>query len=340
MKKALILLGPTGVGKTAAALLLAQHLGTEIISSDSMQIYRHMDIGTAKPTREERALIRHHMIDIVDPWERFSTGAFIEKAGLIVEHLLNENRLPFIVGGTGLYLKAMTRGIFKGPSQDAALRAHLQADEQNEPGVLFSRLQALDPASARRIMPNDLRRIIRAIEVCLSGKASMSAMQEQHTEKLPYDFIKVGLTRNRDELYSMIDRRVGIMIEQGLVGEVRNVLEMIGAETRKRERKSRQGDARSSLLSGLSAVHASALPALQAIGYKELLDYFDGGCSLDRAAALIKQRSRNYAKRQFTWFRQESDIRWIDISGMQNPEDIFRKVLLSLQDNLGYESNA
>ncbi len=340
MKKALILLGPTGVGKTAASLLLAQHLGTEIISSDSMQIYRHMDIGTAKPTREEISLIRHHMIDIVDPWEHFSTGSFIGEAGPIMERLQNENRLPLIVGGTGLYLKAMTRGIFKGPSQDSALRAQLQSDEQNEPGTLHRRLQALDPVSAARIMPNDQRRIIRAIEVCLSGTVSMSALQEQHTEKLPYDFIKVGLTRNRDELYSMIDRRVGIMVEQGLVGEVRNVLEMIGTEAQKRERESRQGDTRSSLLSGLSAVHASALPALQAIGYKELLDYFEGACSLDRAEALIKQRSRNYAKRQFTWFRQESDIRWIDISGMQNPEDIFRKMLLSLQDKHGYESNA
>ena len=314
MKKALILLGPTGVGKTAASLLLARHIGTEIISSDSMQIYRHMDIGTAKPTREEQELVRHHMIDIVDPWEHFSTGAYVETVAPVMERLHRKNRVPLIVGGTGLYLKAMTRGIFKGPSQNAILREQLLRDEESEQGTLYQRLQELDPGAADRIMPNDLRRIIRALEVCMSGNASMSSMQAAHTEKFPYDFIKIGLTRNRAELYDMINKRVDIMLEQGLVNEVRGVLGLIRA----------QGADAASQPSGLSS--------LQAIGYKELIEYFEGGCSLDEAVAMIKQRSRNYAKRQFTWFRQqELDVMWVDITGLTDPDAIFRKALEKLQ---------
>ncbi|HSW62523.1 MAG TPA: tRNA (adenosine(37)-N6)-dimethylallyltransferase MiaA [Dissulfurispiraceae bacterium] len=318
MKKALILLGPTGVGKTAVSLKLAQHFRTEIISSDSMQIYRQMDIGTAKPTPAEQQLVRHHMIDIVDPWEHFSAGAYIEAVKPVMERLRDEKRMPLIVGGTGLYLKAMTRGIFKGPSANPALRAELQDLEQSRPGSLYRRLQVLDPTGASKIMPNDLRRIIRAIEVCLSGTISMSDMQMMNTERLPYDFIKIGLARNRDEIYRMIERRVDVMLEQGLIAEARNVLDLISAH-----RPSAFPDSRASVLS-----------SLQAIGYKELVGFFAGTCKLEDAVSLIKQRSRNYAKRQFTWFRQESDIAWIDITGLFDPEAVFTKVLAAVQNRM------
>ncbi|KAF0184107.1 MAG: tRNA dimethylallyltransferase [Nitrospirae bacterium] len=315
MKKALILLGPTGVGKTTASLLLAQHFRTEIISSDSMQIYRHMDIGTAKPTLAELQLVRHHMIDVVDPWEHFSAGAYIETVSPVMQRLQDDNRIPLIVGGTGLYLKAMTRGIFKGPSANPALRAELRNMEQSRPGSLYRRLQDLDPMGASKIMPNDLRRIVRSLEVCMSGGVSMSAMQAEHTEKLPSDFVKIGLMRDRAELYAMINRRVDIMLEQGLTAEVRKVLDLIIAHRS----------------SALPDFRDSALSSMQAIGYKELVSFFDGTCRLEESVSFIKQRSRNYAKRQFTWFRQESDITWIDITGLFDPEAVFRKVLATVQ---------
>lgn len=330
MKKTLLLLGPTGVGKTAASLLLAQHLQTEIISSDSMQIYRGMDIGTAKPTREEQSFVRHHMIDVADPWEHYSTGTYIETVVPLMERLHAEGKTPLVVGGTGLYLKAMTRGIFKGPSANAGLRADLQESERNSPGILYDRLQELDPAAASRIMPNDLRRIVRALEVCLSGDATISDMQQHTTKPLPYAFVRIGLTRERAELYRMIDARVEIMIQQGLVDEAKRVLAAI--------RKNIVQEA-----SGTDTSHHSLLvadhrpvPSLQAIGYKELISHFQGELSLRAAIDLIKQRSRNYAKRQFTWFRQqEPDVIWVDITGMTDPEPIFRKVLSALRGAIG-----
>jgi len=326
MKKTLLLLGPTGVGKTATSLLLARHLQTEIISSDSMQIYRGMDIGTAKPTREEQSLVRHHMIDVADPWEHYSTGTYIETVAPLMEGLHAEGKTPLVVGGTGLYLKAMTRGIFKGPAANAGLRADLQKSERTAPGSLHKRLQEMDPAAAARIMPNDLRRIVRALEVCLSGDATISHMQLHATEPLPYTFVRIGLTRERAELYRMINARVDIMVQQGLVEEVKNVLEAI----RKNTGQDTTG-ADAFLLIG----DYLSLPSLQAIGYKELIRHFQGELSLQAAVDLIKQRSRNYAKRQFTWFRQqEPDVIWVDITGMTDPEPIFRKVLAALRGSL------
>ncbi|HMK56878.1 MAG TPA: tRNA (adenosine(37)-N6)-dimethylallyltransferase MiaA [Dissulfurispiraceae bacterium] len=311
MKEVIILLGPTGAGKTAASLLLARALHTEIISADSMQIYRHMDIGTAKPTREELARIRHHMIDIVEPWESYSTGRYIEEVTPIISALHMRNAIPLIVGGTGLYIKALTRGIFSGPSADKALRDALLQKEKADAGALYRQLQAVDPRAAESITPADLRRTVRALEVFLSGNKKMSEMQTEHTEKLPFDFIKIGLTRDRKELYGMIDRRVDDMFAMGLVDEVKNVLQLISSEAR------RQGNAE---------IRESELSSLQAIGYKELLRHLRGELSLPDAVALIKQRSRNYAKRQFTWFRKEEGIRWIDITGITDTEVIFERI--------------
>jgi tRNA dimethylallyltransferase len=306
MKKVIVLLGPTGVGKTAASLLLAEHLGADIISSDSMQIYRGMDIGTAKPTPEERARVRHHMIDVVEPWESYSSGRYLGEVRPIIGEMHAKGQIPLVVGGTGLYIKAMTRGIFEGPPADWDLREKLLAEEEAAPGSLFRRLGTVDPETAGRLKPGDLRRIVRALEVCLKGGATMSEMQARHTEKLPCEFVKVGLTRDRAELYDMIDRRVDQMIEAGLADEVRRVIDAI--------RSSHPG-----LIAEVSS--------LQAIGYKELIGHFEGRVSFADAVGLIKQRSRNYAKRQFTWFRKEEDIRWIDITGIYEPEIIAGKLI-------------
>ncbi len=305
MKSVIILLGPTGVGKTGAALLLAKALDTEIISADSMQIYRHMDIGTAKPSKEELASVRHHMIDIVEPTESYSAGRYIDDIIPVIEDLHGRGRVPIITGGTGLYIKAITRGIFSGPSADLSLRDELLRAEEADAGTLYARLSGLDPEAARKIEKNDTRRVVRALEVCLTGTGTMSRMQDTLTRPLPYDFIKVGLTRQRKELYAVIDRRVDDMIASGLVAEVQKILAMQPDRT-----------------------------PMQAIGYKEIAAYLSGDISLDEAVRLVKRNSRRYAKRQFTWFRKEGEIIWVDLTAEFSQRAIFGRIMKVL-DNSG-----
>jgi tRNA dimethylallyltransferase len=297
MNKVIILLGPTGVGKTGVSILLAKELKTEIISADSMQIYRNMDIGTAKPSKEERTMIKHHMIDIVDPWESYSTGKYITAVVPIIDKLHRKGKIPIVVGGTGLYIKAMTRGIFSGPPADWTLREDLLSIEKEERGSLYNYLKELDPDAAEKITSNDTRRVIRALEVCLKSKANISEMQKKLTRPLPYDFIKIGLTRDRKELYRIIEKRIAIMIESGLVEEVRNILTMNPDRT-----------------------------PMQAIGYKEIAAYFHGDTTLEEAIRLIKRGTKRYAKRQFTWFRKEEGIHWIDITGIYDTHEAFIRV--------------
>jgi len=293
MKKVIILLGPTGVGKTGASILLAGALDTEIISADSMQIYRGMDIGTAKPSKEERSLIKHHMIDIVSPSESYSTGQYVETVAPIIERIHNDGKIPLIVGGTGLYLKAITRGLFSGPSADWTLRDELLSAEQEEKGSLYSYLLKIDPDTANKIEKNDIRRIVRAIEVCLKSREKMSYLQTKLTRPLPYEFIKIGLTRERKELYGIIEKRVDKMFREGLIEEVKAVLSMNPDKT-----------------------------PLQAIGYKELAIYLNGEITEEEAVSLVKRNTKRYAKRQFTWFKKEEAIEWIDITGIFDSVDI------------------
>lgn len=305
MKKVIILLGPTGVGKTGASILLAKDLNTEIISADSMQIYRHMDIGTAKPTAQEMAKIRHHMIDLIEPSEEFSVGRYIEMVVPIIEDLLKKGKTPLIVGGTGLYIRAMTRGLFKGPSADWSLRKRLLTIEEKERGSLYSYLRELDPEAAERVMPSDIRRIIRAIEVCLKTKRGISDLQKRFTEPLPYNFILIGLKRERKELYRLIEERVDRMVSSGLIEEVKKILMMNPGKT-----------------------------ALQAIGYKEIISFLKGDLTFEEAIRLIKKRTKSYAKRQFTWFRKDKDIEWIDVTGLFTPQEIYEAIANSLRDLL------
>ncbi len=310
MEKVILLLGPTCVGKTAVSILLAKALHSEIISADSMQIYKHMDIGTAKPSAEEQQLIRHHMIDIVEPWDFYSTGEYIKDVQSVISTLHNRKKIPLVVGGTGLYIKAMTRGIFEGPSADWEMRNALLDEERAKEGSLYERLKSVDPAAASKIMPADTRRLIRALEVCMKSDRSLSEMHRTSTNPLPYEFIKIGITRGRKELYSMIDARIDAMMEQGLLEEVTKVVKMIeDAETR------RCGD-----------VPISFFSSMQAIGYKEMALHLNGELGLEEAITLVKQSSRNYAKRQFTWFKKEDGLAWVDISGVLDPDDIFKKI--------------
>lgn len=314
MKKVIILLGPTGTGKTRISTLLAEDLKTEIISADSMQIYRHMDIGTAKPTPEEREAVKHHMIDIIEPDETFSTGKYIEMVVPVIEDLHSKGKIPVVVGGTGLYIKAMTRGIFSGPSADWELREQLLSMEEGERGSLYGHLKELDPVAAGKITPNDRRRIIRALEVCLGGSSSISVMQEKFTRPLPYEFIKIGITRDRKELYRMIEERVDQMVRRGLMDEVTRVIHSIEGTRRRR------GDTES------KGILNSPLPSMQAIGYKEIAMFLRGEIPLDEAITLIKRGTKRYAKRQFTWFRKEGDIRWIDITGLHDSREAFLRI--------------
>lgn len=311
-RKIVILLGPTGVGKTELSIKIAKLLNAEIISSDSMQIYKYMDIGTAKPTLEQRKEVIHHMIDIVNPWDYFSTGAYIEIVKEVIEKIFEREKIPLVVGGTGLYLRAMTEGIFEGPDADWNLRMELMNKERDNPGFLYNLLKEIDPIKADKIYPSDLRRILRALEVFFKGKKQISELQEKLTKPLSYNFIKIGVTRERKELYRIIEERVDKMICSGLIEEVRNVLTLI-----KR-----------------NATSLSPLPALQAIGYKEIAGCLADLYSIDEAVRLIKKRTKMYAKRQFTWFRKEKDIMWFDISGRHDFEIIAEQIYSALSEIL------
>jgi tRNA dimethylallyltransferase len=305
MKKVIVILGPTGVGKTGASVLLARSLHTEIISADSMQVYRHMDIGTAKPSKEEMRRVKHHMIDIVEPSEYFSAGSYIDQVVPIIEGLHGRGRIPVVVGGTGLYIKAMTRGIFSGPPADWKLREELLSMEEKDAGSLYRYLRELDPEAASRVMQRDIRRIVRSLEVCLKTKTGIGELQKKLTRPLPYEFIRIGLTRERKELYKLIDERVDSMLSAGLLNEVMTLLRLNPGKT-----------------------------AMQAIGYKEMEAHLKGEYSPDEAVRLIKKRTRNYAKRQFTWFRQESGIAWADVTGLFTAEEIHKTIAILLENRL------
>ncbi|MCJ7482056.1 MAG: tRNA (adenosine(37)-N6)-dimethylallyltransferase MiaA [Thermodesulfovibrionales bacterium] len=309
MNKVVILLGPTGVGKTGVSLLLAKILHTEIINADSMQIYRHMDIGTAKPSPGERKDVKHHMINIADPWETYSTGKYIAAVSPIFENLHRQGEIPVVVGGTGLYIKAMTRGIFSGPSADWRLREELLAMEQEEKGTLYDYLKALDPVAIEKITPNDTRRIIRALEVCLKGSAKMSEMQQTLTQPLPYEFIKIGITRVRKELYRMIEERVDGMVKAGLIEEVRKVIKMT-----------------EDAVAPSPHLAVSSFTSMQAIGYKEIALHLRGEMPLAESVICIKKASRRYAKKQFTWFRKEENIHWFDITGITDHHEVLNTI--------------
>ncbi|MBI5188993.1 MAG: tRNA (adenosine(37)-N6)-dimethylallyltransferase MiaA [Nitrospirae bacterium] len=294
--QAIFLIGPTAVGKTQTAILLAKNLDTEIISADSMQIYRGMDIGTAKPSKDEREVVRHHMIDIVEPTEDFSVGEYLRRAREVIKELSGKGKIPLIVGGTGLYIKALTRGLFEGPKRDKEFRRIMELDEEKHgKGYLHNRLKEIDPLAASKIHPSDIRRIIRALEVYHSEKRPITELQENKTVSHGYNPMKIGLTMDRKELYRRIERRVDWMVSEGLENEVRALI----------NRGCHEG-----------------MTSMQGLGYRHFLRYFKGEYGLDEAIRLLKRDTKRYAKRQFTWFRKEAGIEWIDITGHIDPVEI------------------
>nr|WP_274388477.1 tRNA (adenosine(37)-N6)-dimethylallyltransferase MiaA [Brevibacillus agri] len=287
-EKLVVIIGPTAVGKTQLSLDLAQQFNGEIISGDSMQVYRGMDIGTAKAEPAELALVPHHLIDIKNPDEEYSVALFQESATRLITEINQRERLPFIVGGTGLYIESVThRFQFSQAAQDPELRERLQRLADAE-GVeaLHARLADVDPITAQRLHPNDVKRVIRALEIYESTGYKMSDFQlrAQHS---PYDLVMIGLTMERAVLYERINRRVELMIEAGLVEEVRGLLDK-----------------------GYDA----SMVSMQGLGYKELIPYLYGEITLEKAINDIQQRTRHFAKRQLSWFRRIPEVQWFDMT--------------------------
>ncbi len=288
--KAVAVVGPTASGKSRLAVELALRLGGEVISADSMQIYRGMSVGTAKPTREEMRGVPHHLIDILDPAETFSVADFQQRAGACIREIASRGRLPVLAGGTGLYLRALLRNTqFAESRSDPGLREELyRLAEEQGPQALWETLRMADPQAAARIHPHNVVRVVRAIEIHrLTGKTMTEQNALSHREPSPYRACWVGLCfSDRAVLYERIGRRVDEMLENGLVEEARALLS-----------------------------HPCAATAAQAIGYKELAPYLRGECTLEQAAEEIKRETRRYAKRQMTWFRREPEIHWLEADG-------------------------
>ena len=290
-----VIVGPTAVGKTALALRLGPRLRAEVVSADSRQVYREMDIGTAKPTPEERRLVPHHLIDIVAPDEPFGLAQYQSLAYAAIEDILSRGRLPFLVGGTGQYVRAVVEGwgIPRVPP-DWALREELYRQAEREgPAVLHARLQELDPVAAQRIDPRNVRRVIRALEVCLHTGEPISKLQQRRPP--PYHIVQIGLTMPRSSLYRRIDERVERMLAAGLVAEV--------------ERLVARG-------------YDYSLPSMSGLGYRQIGAYLRGEISLEEAVHLIKRETRRFVRQQYNWFRLDDErIHWF-AADEHSPEEI------------------
>lgn len=301
--------GPTASGKTALAIALAKELGGEIVSADSMQIYRGMDIATAKPTPEEMAEVPHHLIGFWPPEKPFSVAQYAILAREKIDDILRRGRVPVLCGGTGLYIKAIVDHIQyeEETGEDAALRERLRRQAQDEGNLaVWRQLQAMDPKTAERIHPNNLGRVIRAIEVMqVSGRSIREQEERSRQAPCPYHVIQIGLRyRNRENLYERIGRRVDAMAEAGLPEEARAVRQQ-----------------------GLTAT------AAQAIGYKELYDWMDGTLPLEEALENLKRSTRRYAKRQLTWFGADARIRWIEPDALQAGETVTEQAMKVIEND-------
>jgi tRNA dimethylallyltransferase len=288
-----ILLGPTGSGKTALSLELAERFGGEIVSCDSVAVYRGMDLGSAKPSLEERGRAPHHLIDVADPDEPMTAGEYSRRAREGLKEISGRGRLPIVTGGTGLYLRALTEGLFAGPQRDEELRERLrQSAKKRGSAWLYRMLGRLDRPSAERIHANDVPKLIRAIEVCLAGRRPMSevlgAAAEARDPLTGYRLLRVGLNPPRAALYERLNRRCAEMFAAGLVEETRGLLARYGR-----------------------------VKALDSLGYRQALSVIGGEAELPAAIAAAQQGHRNYAKRQLTWFRREPAVRWVEGFGDQ-----------------------
>ncbi len=292
-EKLVILTGPTGVGKTSISLGLARELNGEIISADSMQIYRNLDIGTAKIREDEMENIPHHLLSIVDPREYFSVADFKDLAVEKIHEINSRGKIPIVVGGTGLYINSLVYNLdFHKTKANLEYREYLEKLlEEKGLKFLYELLLEKDPEAASNTDSTNPNRVIRALEIVESGGKKF--VEKLRDENKDYDLLMIGLTQDREKLYEKINLRVDKMFEEGLLEEVKSVLEYTPKDAQ----------------------------SLKAIGYRELIDYLEGSTDFNRAVELIKQHSRNYAKRQLTWFRRDERIKWFDID-LESREDI------------------
>ncbi|HZK24596.1 MAG TPA: tRNA (adenosine(37)-N6)-dimethylallyltransferase MiaA [Oscillospiraceae bacterium] len=307
MQKLIVIAGPTAVGKSAVALELAKRLQSEIISADSVQVYRGLDIGTAKPSAAEQAQVPHHLLNIKDPHETYTVAEFQKDARLAIAQVHQRSKVPLLVGGTGLYLRAVVWGFaFSESGINHALRKKLRSiAEINGPEVLHHQLQAVDPQTARQLHPHDLRRVIRALEVYAQNRRPISEQVEKTPTKPVYDTVQFVLTRSRETLYERIEARVEAMIEAGLIREVQFLL-----------------------ATGVSP----EAKAMQSLGYKQIAAYLTGQMPLVEAIERIKRDTRRFAKRQLTWFRREKEMHWINLDDLQLNE-VVKNISNSLAGN-------
>lgn len=300
-KNVLIMVGPTAVGKTATAIEIAKMFDCEIISADSMQIYKHMTIGTAKPSQEEQEGIPHHLIDEVSPDEEFSVALFQERTKKLIKEIHNRNRVPFIVGGTGLYINSIIYNMdFTKSESNWELRKELEEEAINYGNEhLHNRLKDMAPDVAERIHPNNVKRVIRAIEIHSDSGENIKDFSNDLKLNDDYNYILIGLTREREELYERINQRVDIMIKDGLIDEVKELLNMGYSED---------------------------LVSFKGLGYKEVVQYIKGEYTYDEMIDILKRDTRRYAKRQLTWFRRFDFIKWFNISAYENHEKLINNI--------------
>ena len=301
----LVICGPTGIGKTTAAIAAAEAFGGEIISADSMQVYRYMDIGTAKPTIEERACAPHHLIDVVDPDEEFDAAHFSRVAREIAVAIDRRGAVPIVAGGTGLYIKAMLYGLFRAEPPDPLTRQRLRQEAAEDgPEALHRCLAAIDAQAAGRIHPHDMFRIIRALETAAATGESITEHHRRHGfRESPFRVMKIGLEMDRQSLYGRIDRRVDAMIDAGLLDEVRGLL---------------------------SRGYGEDLKSMQSLGYRHMVDFTAGRLTWEEAVRTLKRDTRRFAKRQLTWFRADKEIVW---SAPENIRALFPKIDVFLRIN-------
>ncbi len=302
MHRVVIICGPTGVGKTSFAIQIAQKFNGEIVSADSMQIYQHMDIGTAKPNSEELKLIRHHLIDVVDPKEEFDAGRFVRAADEAIEDILSRGKTPIITGGTGLYIKALLNGLFRSePICTKTLSRLTRELEEKGAHALHGQLVECDPKAANKIHPHDSFRVIRALEIFQTTGNRISDHQQGHNfDDQRYAGLKIGLWLEREKLYNRINQRVDTMLDNGLLNEVIGLV--------------KKG-------------YSLDLKSLQSIGYKHMVMFIRNEVDFPEATRLLKRDTRRYAKRQLTWFHKERDIVWLEPSEIDASEKLIKEFL-------------
>ena len=310
----IVLLGPTGSGKTALSLALAERFGGEIVSCDSVAVYRGMDLGSAKPTRTEQARAPHHLIDVTDPGQPFTAGAYSRLARATLREIAARGPLPIVTGGTGLYLRALTEGLFEGPERRDDLRARLRRSAERHGGDWLHRLLArLDAPTAARIHAHDAPKLIRAIEVCLAAQRPLSSILVSHAQaRSPltgFRLLRIGLNPPRAPLYERLNQRCAAMFAEGLVEETRTLLARFGP-----------------------------VKALDALGYRQACGVLDGTLRIDEAIRAAQQGHRNYAKRQMTWFRREPEVRWIERFGdeAETLREAEKKILCAQSDLIAH----